>query len=237
MRNSIKSSMAPGAVWIVVAAYNEAPALGRTLSGLLASQPNVVVVDDASTDATSDVARAAPVHLLRHRVNLGQGAALRTGMDYALARGAAVVVTFDADGQMDPADIPALCRPVLAGEADLVLGSRFLGARAENLPAGRGLLLRAAALFYSLATGLRLTDAHNGLRAFSRDAASRVGITHGRMAHASEIIHRAAALRLRVAEAPVTIRYSEYSLRKGQSLLGMFDVFWDLIFHQPRRPS
>ena len=237
MRNSIKSGMAPGAVWIVVAAYNEAPALGRTLSGLLASQPNVVVVDDASTDGTPDVARALPVHLLRHRVNLGQGAALRTGMDYALLKGAAVVVTFDADGQMDPADLPALCRPVLEGEADLALGSRFLGARAQNLPAVRGFFLRAAAFFYSRLTGLSLTDAHNGLRAFSRDAAARVEIVHGRMAHASEIIHQAAALRLRVVEVPVTIRYSEYSLAKGQSLLRMFDIFWDLIFHQPRRPS
>ncbi len=227
--------MAPGTVWIVVAAYNEAPALGPVLRGLLAVEPNIVVVDDASTDDTSRVAHAWPVHLLRHRVNLGQGAALKTGIAYALSRGAGVVVTFDADGQMDPADLRALCRPVLDGSADLVLGSRFLGARAANLPFVRAFFLRAAAAAYALVTGLNLTDAHNGLRAFSRDAASRVDIVHGRMAHASEIIHQAAALRLRVVEVPVTIRYSEYSLKKGQSLFRMFDIFWDLIFHQPRR--
>lgn len=229
--------MAPGTVWIVVAAYNEAPALGPVLRGLLAVEPNVVVVDDASTDATSAVAGEHPVHLLRHRVNLGQGAALKTGIAYALSRGAGVVVTFDADGQMDPGDLAALCRPVLEGKADVVFGSRFLGAEAARLPLARGLLLRAAAFAYSRLTGLRLSDVHNGLRAFSRAAAERVDITHSRMAHASEIIHQAAALRLRVVEVPVTIRYSEYSLKKGQSLFQMFDIFWDLIFHQPRKPS
>lgn len=235
MRNSIKLPMPPDAAWIIVAAYNEASALGPVLQGLLEAHPNVVVVDDASADDTARVAESFPVHVLRHRLNLGQGAALKTGIVYALSRGAEIVVTFDADGQMDPRDIDALCRPLLEGDADLVLGSRFLSGSGSRVPPLRGVLLRAGALATSLMTGLKLTDVHNGLRALNRRAAAGIDITHGRMAHASEIIHQAAALGLRVREVPVSIVYSTYSLKKGQNLFQLINVFWDLLFHRRGR--
>lgn len=227
--------MNSGAAWIVVAAYNEATVLGAVLEGLLETRANVVVVDDASADGTFRVAEALPVHALRHRLNLGQGAALKTGIVYALSRGAEIVVTFDADGQMDPRDIDALCRPLIDGEADLVLGSRFVRGARARVPRLRGLLLRAGALATSLMTGLRLTDIHNGLRAMNRRAAAGIDITHGRMAHASEIVHKAAALGLRVREVPVSIVYSAYSLKKGQNLFQLINIFWDLLFHRRRR--
>lgn len=235
MRNSIKLAMSPGEAWIVVAAYNEATVLGPVLEGLLEKHSNVVVVDDASTDDTSRVAKRFPVHVLRHRFNLGQGASLKTGMQYALSHGAEIIVTFDADGQMDPRDIPALCQPLISGDADLVLGSRFISGSRASMPRARGILLRAGALATSLATGLKLTDVHNGLRALNRRAAEGIEITHGRMAHASEIIHHAAALGLRVREVPVTIVYSAYSLKKGQRLFQMVNIFWDLVFHSRGR--
>lgn len=218
-----------GRVWIIVPAYNEERAVGEVLRGLLRDFPCVVVVDDGSTDATAQAAEALPVHLLRHPVNLGQGAALKTGLDYALARGAEVLVTFDADGQMSPADLPALCEPVLRGEADLVLGSRFLGS--SDVPWLRGRLLRLGAWATSLSTGLKLTDVHNGLRALSRKAAAELELTQNRMAHASQILHQAAERRLRVREVPVQVRYTPYSLGKGQRLAELLNIFWDLILH------
>jgi glycosyltransferase involved in cell wall biosynthesis len=202
-------------VWVVVPAFNEAARVGRTLQGLCALGHQVVVVDDGSGDATAQAALRHPVWLLRHAVNCGQGTALRTGLEFALSRGASWLVTFDADGQHDPAEIDALLAPLRAGQADVAVGSRFLG-RAEGIPAGRRLLLRGAVLFTRLFSGVRLTDAHNGLRALSRAAAQRIRLHQPRMAHASELIDQLRAHGQRWVEVPVTIRYSPETLAKGQ---------------------
>ena len=175
-------------VWVVVPAYNEAQRLPATLGRLQARFPRVVVVDDGSADATAQSAMKCPgIWVLRHAFNLGQGAALQTGIDFALARGARFIVTFDADGQHDADDIPALLQPLREGRADVALGSRFLG-RTVGMPRSRRLLLHAAVLFTRLFSRVRLTDAHNGLRAFSRRGAEQIRISLNGMAHASEII-------------------------------------------------
>lgn len=202
--------------WIVVPAYNEAARIGETLGEVLRAGCPVVVVDDGSSDATAGAALAHPVWLLRHAVNCGQGAALQTGIDFALARGARIVVTFDADGQHRVEDLGALVAPVLAGEADVALGSRFLGA-APGLPWGRWAVLKLGVLFTRVFSRVSLTDTHNGLRALSREAATRIRITQNGMAHASEIIDQVRHYRLRYREVPVTIRYSAATLDKGQS--------------------
>jgi glycosyltransferase involved in cell wall biosynthesis len=214
---SVSHDKEPNAgVWIVVPAYNEGPRLGTTLAGLCAQWPNVVVVDDGSRDDTAAVAGRCGVWLLRHVVNRGQGAALQTGVDFALGRGATVLVTFDSDGQHDPDEIARLVEPVLAGQADVALGSRFLGG-AVAIPPGRRLILRLGVLFTRVFSGIRVSDTHNGLRAFSRRAAECLQITHDRMAHASEILDRIHLHRLRFVEVPVTVRYSRETLAKGQS--------------------
>ena len=214
-------------VFAVVPAWNEAPEIGAVVSALRPHVSAVIVVDDGSADATAAAARAAGADVLRHDINRGQGAALVTGMRWALMKGADVIVTFDADGQHRAEDLASLVDPVIQGRADVALGSRFLD-RASNVPPLRRLLLRAAVLFTRLTTGLRLTDAHNGFRAFSRSALSGLRLTQDRMAHASEILSEIARLRLRHVEVPVTVRYTEYSRAKGQSTLGAFRVLLDL---------
>jgi glycosyltransferase involved in cell wall biosynthesis len=188
----------------------------------------VVVIDDCSADATSDVAHAAGAVVLRHPVNLGQGAALQTGLRYALAQGAEAIVTFDADGQHRVQDIDVLLETQRQTGAEVVVGSRFLGS-AEGMPALRRLVLRAAVVFTRITSGVALTDAHNGLRLLMRSAAAKLRIEQNRMAHASEIVDQFRALGLRVAEAPVTIRYTEYSLRKGQRLDNAFHILLELL--------
>lgn len=217
----------PGA-WVVVAAYNEGERLAVTLRGLLPFAPNVVVVDDGSRDDTAVVARRFPVWVLQHPINRGQGAALQTGLDFALAKGAAILVTFDADNQHDPRDLAAIVAPVLAGSADAALGSRFLG-RAENIPTSRRLVLKAGVLFTRLVSRIAVTDTHNGFRAFSRDAAERIRITQDRMAHASEILDEIRSQGLRFVEVPVTIRYSAATLAKGQSSWNAVRVAWQFL--------
>ncbi len=207
---------APKRTWIVIAAYNESERLGKTVAGLLNGGHQIVVVDDGSRDNTFAVAQSLPVWALRHPINCGQGAALQTGIDFALSHDANAIVTFDADGQHDPADVPRILAPVLSGEVDVALGSRFLGST-KNLPWTRSVLLRMAILFTRLTNGLRLTDTHNGFRALSRMAAQQIRIRQPRMAHASEILDQIAQLQLRYREVPVTIRYTQDTLAKGQN--------------------
>jgi glycosyltransferase involved in cell wall biosynthesis len=213
--------------WVVIAAYNEGRAIGRVLAELTALPYRVVVVDDGSNDATAGIAAHAGAEVLRHPINLGQGAALQTGIDYALLRGASHLVTFDADGQHRVEDIAALLAALATHDADFALGSRFRGA-AVDLPPLRRLMLRAATLFTRATTGLDVTDAHNGLRAMTRRGAARIRLRQNRMAHASEILHQIAASGLRYVEVPVTIQYSRYSLAKGQRASEFLVILLDL---------
>lgn len=222
------SRLAHGAVWVVVPCYDEGDRLHDVLAQLVSYGHSVVVVDDGSAAPVKDVERHHGVQLLRHCVNLGQGAAIQTGIDYALAHGAQYIVTFDSDGQHLASDINAMLAPLRAGRAQVTLGTRFgCGGRAEGIPKTRALVLKAAISFTRGTTGLRITDTHNGLRAFTGAAASRLRITQNRMAHASQILSEIARLELEYAEVPVTIRYSAESLAKGQRMSNAFNILWE----------
>jgi polyprenyl-phospho-N-acetylgalactosaminyl synthase len=213
---------------VIVPAFNESAIIGPSVTSLRSRFANVVVVDDGSTDATTAAALTAGAVVLRHAVNAGQGAALQTGIDYALARGAAFVATFDADGQHQVEDLVTMLAALQTGSYDIALGSRFLG-HADGLPFARRLVLKAAVLFTNLTTGLQLTDAHNGLRIMTGQAARRLHILQDGMAHASELIEQVGRLGLRYAEVPVTITYSEYSKAKGQRLSNSLLILRDLV--------
>jgi polyprenyl-phospho-N-acetylgalactosaminyl synthase len=214
-------------MYVVIPAYNEGPVISRVVSEVKRAGYAVVVVDDGSSDATAEEARAAGAEVIAHPFNLGQGAALQTGIDYAVAQGAEVIITFDADGQHSVSDIARLTEALVQERADFALGSRFLG-QAPNLPPLRRLLLHAATAFTRLTTGLQVTDTHNGLRAMTRRGAAAIRLRQNRMAHASELLTQIAASRLRYVERPVTIEYTAYSLAKGQSLGDAVLILLDL---------
>jgi glycosyltransferase involved in cell wall biosynthesis len=216
---------------VVVPAFNERRQIALVVGQLLPRCSRCIVVDDGSSDGTADAAAAAGAVVLRHMVNRGQGAATLTGIRYALLDGPDVIVSFDADGQHDAEDLPALVAPILAGRADIALGSRFLG-RTEGMPRSRRLLLRGGILFTRAFSGIRVTDVHNGLRAWSRNAAGQLTITLDGMAHASEILDQIRTHRWRFVEVPSTIRYSEYSLRKGQSAFNSIRIVAELIMQR-----
>ena len=225
---SFSPTIALDEVYVVIPAYCEGGVIAETVGTLAECFPNIVVVDDGSPDATAELACQAGAVVLRHPFNLGQGAALQSGIAYALEQGARYVATFDADGQHAVADVEKMLEVLIENKLDVVLGSRFLGESA-GLPRVRLIALKAAVLFTNATSGLRLTDAHNGLRAMTAEAARQLEITQNRMAHASEIINRIARLKLRYQEVPVTIRYSEYSLRKGQKVRGSVGILVDLL--------
>ena len=155
----------------VVPAYNEEESLLSTVNEIRSKAPQVdiVVVDDGSKDATAQRAREAGVSVLVLPVNLGVGAALQTGFRFALQEGYDAAVQVDADGQHDPADLPALLAPLENGEAELSIGSRFLeGSEAFRSPWTRKVGMSIFSMLTSLAVGRRLTDTTSGLRAYGR---------------------------------------------------------------------
>jgi len=216
-------------VWVVVPLYNEGPVIGGVVQEVRATFAHVVCIDDGSSDDSAAAAEAAGAVVVRHPVNLGQGAALQTGFEYALSvPSMRWVVTFDADGQHQVSDVLAMLELAGSDDLDVVFGSRFLDDRTE---AGflKGLVLKAAVGYTNLTTGTRLTDAHNGLRVMSRDVVSRVDITQNRMAHASELVQQIGHLGIRYGESPVHILYTDYSRSKGQSLWNAVNILADLI--------
>ncbi|MBS0340810.1 MAG: glycosyltransferase family 2 protein [Proteobacteria bacterium] len=214
-------------VFVVIPALNEGAVVGDVIEQVRRVCPNVVLVNDGSSDDTAVRARLAGARVVSHAINLGQGAALQTGITYALRLGASHIVTFDADGQHDPREIPVLIES-LSGGADVALGSRFKG-HTIDIPTSRRILLRAACWVNYALTGLHLSDAHNGLRAFTRSAAQRLDLRQSGMAHATEIVAQVARHRLSFVEVPVTIRYTAYSLAKGQSMSNSVHILVDLL--------
>ncbi len=217
--------------WFVIAAYNEESVIRSVVTEVRSTYTNVIVVDDGSTDDTGREAIGAGAILVAHSVNLGQGAALQTGITFALRRQAEYIVTFDADGQHRVKDVDAMLDALHAENCDVVLGSRFYGTT-ENLPRLRWLTLKAAIFFTRLSTGLQLTDTHNGLRVIRAEAAKRIRLHQNGMAHASELLEQIAELNLSYTEVPVTIRYTEYSLKKGQKLSNSLNILMDLLIER-----
>jgi glycosyltransferase involved in cell wall biosynthesis len=219
--------------WLVVPVHNEATVIAEVIGMAVKVFPNVVCVDDGSTDDSATRIRTTGAHLVRHPVNLGQGAALQTGVEYARAQpGARCFVTYDADGQHRIEDVLAMLCRLRTDEADIVLGSRFLRPESVEVPWLRGRVLRAAALLSPQSRRLHLTDAHNGLRVFNRRVADALELTCGGMAHAAEFVGLIDAHGWRAVEEPVHIIYTEYSLAKGQSLVNGVNILTETAFRR-----
>ena len=215
-------------VWVVIPLYNEATVISGVVSGLLGVFPNVVCIDDGSRDGSGEIARRAGARVVTHPINLGQGAALQTGFDYALERRAKYVVTFDADGQHRVDDAAAMVDRARAEDLAIVFGSRFLDERTK--PGFlKKIVLKTAVAVTNWTTRTRLTDAHNGLRVIREDALRRIRLKQDRMAHGTEIIAQLGRTGLPYAEQPVEVLYTEYSKAKGQSLLNSINILIDLI--------
>ena len=216
--------------YIIIPAFNESPGLAAVLESLLPLNYGIIVIDDGSTDETYKIAGTFPVLLIRHVLNLGQGAALETGMEAARKLNADFVIHFDADGQHNPSDIAQLLVPLQKDEADIVFGSRFLEKKPSGLNFTKKIILKAGRWINYLITGILLTDAHNGLRAFNKKALHSIHFHQPGMAHASEILYEVRRKSLRYLEMPVHIRYTDYSNRKGQGLLNSVNILFHLFF-------
>ncbi len=215
--------------WIVVPLYNESTVIGDVVRGLLASFDHVVCIDDGSTDGSAEAAAAAGARGLPHPLHPGQGAALPTGVSYVAPQPEArFVVTFDADGQHRVEDALEMLDVAEAEDVAIVFGSRFLDTRTDPGILKR-IILKTAVSVTNMTTGLRLTDAHNGLRVIRTDAMRSIELEQDRMAHATEIVLKLGRTKLPWREYPVELLYTDYSKAKGQSVLNSVNILVDLL--------
>lgn len=219
-------------VAIIIPVYNEAEVVESVINRVLKKFPTVVCVDDGSTDGSCNKIEKTGAILVKHPINMGQGAALQTGIEFARElNGIKYFVTFDADGQHQLKDVELMMEILRGGEYDIVLGSRFLG-KTEGMNWAKSVVLKLAIVFSNFTSGLKLTDAHNGLRVFNRYVAENMEITMPDMAHASEIIEIIARKKFRYKEAPVTIKYTDYSQSKGQTIINAVNIGFDTLLRK-----
>ncbi|AFN04376.1 glycosyltransferase family 2 protein [Pyrococcus furiosus DSM 3638] len=215
--------------YVVVPAYNEEKTIGKVLDELLAIFPRerIIVVNDGSEDRTEEIAKSKGVRVLTHLINRGLGGALGTGIEYAIKKGAKIIVTFDADGQHLVEDALKVMKPVVEGKAELAIGSRLKGDTSQ-MPFVKKIGNIGLDVITAIFSGKYVSDTQSGLRAFSRSCAERIKITCDRYAVSSEIIVKAAKNKCRIVEVPIKAIYTEYSKKKGTNVLEGIKIAFNL---------
>jgi len=213
-------------IHVVIPAYNEEKTIGKVIRAIKEFDPeiSVVVVDDGSDDATFKVAEEAGAIVVRHSINLGQWAALRTGFTISLMNGADIIATLDGDGQHDPADLGTVIQPILSDEADLVIGSRFMNTDRPEMPLHRYFGIKFFNGLLRLFTGVRLTDCTSGFKAYKSTLISMLlSKLKENQYGALEVIVKAKRLGARICERPIrsvaAVKTSKGKLKYGYNLL------------------
>lgn len=215
-------------LFCVVPAFNEEKNIKSIIDEVRPLVDVLVIVDDGSTDKTADLANRSGVVLLKHIINRGQGAALRTGTAYSLNNGADIIVHFDADGQFLSRDIEKITAPIKNGAAQVVFGSRFLNSQdSSGMPwLKKYFIMPLAKAANQVFFNLNLTDPQSGFRAMSAEAARRISWRQDRMAHCSEIMLAVKNHNFKVKEIPVKVIYHNF----GQSFFGGLRILKELLF-------
>ncbi len=218
-------------VAFIIPVYNESKVIRSVLKTVLKEYKYIVCVNDGSKDNSVEEILTTDAYLVDHPINMGQGAALQTGIEFARTLPVKYFCTFDADGQHRLQDVKTMVETIKTEGCDFVLGSRFLG-ETINMPRSKYLVLKLAVWFTRATSGLSLTDTHNGLRVFNRKVAEEIQITMPDMAHASEILEIIADKKYAYREVPVTIEYTEYSKSKGQTLINAINIVFDTLLRR-----
>jgi glycosyltransferase involved in cell wall biosynthesis len=218
-------------VAVIIPAYNESQQLVKTVESLSKNFSEIIVVDDGSTDDSLELLRSNHIFYLHHSINLGQGAAIQTGLNYAMAISEInYFLTFDGDGQHSVDSAIEILEEIKKLKVDIVTGSRFLANYSnQTMPTKKKLILKLGIWFTRFDTNLPVTDTHNGLRVMSRNFVENLSLRHSGMAHASEILRHIKISGASWKEYPVQITYSKYSKKKGQSILNAVNILTEMI--------
>ena len=189
----------------IIPAYNEEKALADVIGKTLENVDDVIVVDDGSSDKTSEVAIEAGARVIRHSVNLGKGEALKSG--FKAIGDDSIIITIDGDGQHNPSEIPDLVRPIIEDGADLVNGSRYMNGPEENTPAYRRVGQKVLDIATNISAGTKVTDSQSGFRAFSPQSKNVFRFKDTGFGIESEMLVDAAEAGLKIVEVPITVRY------------------------------
>jgi glycosyltransferase involved in cell wall biosynthesis len=219
-------------VYVIIPCYNEASVIRKTVTEVIDKGYSVIVVDDCSSDNSKKQIEGLPVFFLQHRVNMGQGAALQTGIDLALKKKAKYFVTFDADGQHDINDVPGMIELMETDCVDIIFGSRFLPGSKTNVSRSRTFALNLGRFVGYLVSGILLSDSFNGLRLLSANAVNKITITENRNAHPMQILQLTAEKKLKYAEYPVSIHYSQYSKAKGLKNWDGIKIIFEILLNK-----
>ena len=219
-------------IFVIIPCYNEARVIRKTVLEVLEKGYSVVIVDDCSKDASKKQVKGLPVYYLPHRINMGQGAALQTGIDFAKKKGAKYFVTFDADGQHDSSAIAGMIDLIQKKKSDIIFGSRFLPGSKTNVSGSRTFVLNVARYVNYLVSGILLSDAYNGLRLLDRRAADSIKLTENKMAHATQIQVLTAKHKLHYSEYANSIHYNEYTTGKGLRNWDGIKIFFEILLYK-----
>ncbi len=218
---------------IVIPAYNEKKMIGKTLDALPKKlspfkEIIIIVVDDGSQDETYKIAKKRKVIVLKHILNRGLGAALKTGFDYAKKQNADIVVTFDADGQHHHTDLLKVIKPIMNNSADIVIGSRFRDK--TKIPKSRKIINFAGNVATLMLFGVWTTDSQSGLRALSKKSLNTINLKGQRMEVSSEFFKEIKTNKLKFKEVPIKTIYTNYSISKGQPLSNSLNILTKITF-------
>lgn len=221
-------------VCIVIPAYNEAGSIKDVIAETKHEFRNskiydttILVVNDSSTDKTSNVAKSAGATVINHILNMGAGGATATGLSYAQQYGYTIAATMDADGQHSPRDVKQCIDALIEKEADLLIGSRLINS--DGMSKIKILGNKGLSIFTYLLFGIRSTDSQSGLRVFSRNALEKLRWKTSGYEFCSEMLWRANQLNLTIEEHPIEAIYTDYSKSKGQSNWNAINIIRSLV--------
>jgi glycosyltransferase involved in cell wall biosynthesis len=214
-------------IFCIIPAYNEEKKIKETIEKTLNFADFIVVINDFSSDKTLEELNkisSDKLKVLNHPINLGQGAALQTGNEYALKKGADIIVHFDADGQFLSEDIPRIVEPIIKGEADIVFGSRFMNIKSEIPKLKKNIIMPMAKMFNKFFFKIKTSDPQSGFRAMTKKCAEKIVIENNRMAHCTEILAKSFQYKFKIKEVPIKVIYEEF----GQKFSGAINIIKDL---------
>lgn len=222
-------------VFVIIPVYNEQEKVLSVINDLKKYFKNILVVNDGSTDKTSEILKSSDVCILNHLINLGAGAAISSGFEFIKRKkNIEAVITFDADGQHSAEDANNFANEIISCSEEVIFGSRFIK-HSKNIPLLKKIVLLTVTYISNRITKVKLTDAHNGMNAFKTSCLKDISISIDGFGFASQIVNSVGKNKLRYKEMPTNIKYTDYSVKKGQRILGGFLILEDLFKSRGRK--